>query len=86
MKKIGNSENGDVIFTATESEYSALTRLDNAAQGRSFWGDISSTQYVFSGNFTDALNAVIEWCSIKNRKNSLQKILDEMDTVLGAVK
>lgn len=84
MKRIGTTEDDNVILECTESEYRSLEALDAVAKG-AFRGGFGPIEHVhLVGDFTAYFTAVRRWISIQNGINLVRDALNEAEKVMNS--
>lgn len=83
MKQIGRLENNNIMLEATELEVERLWLLSKMAKGGHWpYAGYRNERDPMNADIAEALNAVIEWVTIKDHANQLRSLADEIDRII----
>lgn len=87
MKRIGTTNQGNVLLECSQREASMLSALEMLMSGGTLpvWGVSPEYGHVDS-DMTDVFNAITEWIQIKDRANLIRHCANELDAALGTPK
>lgn len=83
MKKIGYTDNGNVMLECSHKELELLKYLAEVATGKTLPVAVYPTELRLEGDFVPAFEAICEWIIVKDRANALRHQADEIDHAIG---